>query len=102
MEEIKIEPVEIRSPSNERLKMEHDMHHVDEVYDNTWTSCCIEMDKRATVYFTQLGIILAVMIFAVYQLLTITDCDKSTGYMGLLTLLLGYVLPSPTMRVGKK
>jgi hypothetical protein len=102
MEEIKIEPVEILSPSNERLKIEHDMHHVDEVYDNTWTSCCLKMDKRATLFFSQLMIVVSVMVFCVFQLLTIDDCEKSNGYMGLLTLLLGYVLPSPTMRVGKK
>ena len=42
MEEIQIQPVEIRSPSNERLKIEHDMHHVDEVYENTWNELLLK------------------------------------------------------------
>ena len=60
-----------------------------------WRSMCPTMDRNATVYFTQIGIITGIMAFAIYKLTTNETCEAQQAYMGLLTILIGLVLPSP-------
>ena len=66
--------------------------------DNTWKSCCYEMNKNAVQYFTTIGIICGIMSFAIYKLSTNESCESQTAYMGLLTLLLGILSPSPAFK----
>ena len=61
-----------------------------------WKSCCgLELDKNAVVYFTQIGIICGIMIFAIYKLATDRSCESQTVYLALLSSLTGLVLPGP-------
>jgi hypothetical protein len=64
-------------------------------YDNTWTSCCIQMDKRAAMFFSQLAISLITIFFCLYQLINVDTCEAQSLYSSLLTLVLGVYLPSP-------
>jgi len=64
-------------------------------YENTWSSCCMTIDRRATTFFTQVFIIILILIFCIYQLITLTDCEPQQAYLGLLTLLIGILIPSP-------
>ena len=66
---------------------------------NIWKSCCgLELDKNAIQYFTTIGIITGIMGFAIYKLSTNESCESQTAYMGLLTLLLGILSPSPMFK----
>jgi hypothetical protein len=87
----------VESPSIQREIMEHKLQHEDQVYQNTWQSCCLTLDKRATQYFSQLTIIVLILLFCIYQLLTLQDCEPQQAYLGLLTLLIGLVIPTPQM-----
>ena len=66
--------------------------------DNTWKSCCYEMNKNAVQYFTTIAIICGIMGFCIYKLSTDESCAGQTAYMGLLTLLLGILSPSPAFK----
>ena len=67
--------------------------------DNIWKSCCgLELDKNAVQYFTTIGIICAIMSFAIYKLCIDESGANQTAYMGLLTLLLGILSPSPMFK----
>ena len=66
--------------------------------DNTWHSFCMTMDKNAVQYFTTIGIISGIMACSIYKLTTNESCEAQTAYMGLLTLLLGILSPSPVFK----
>ncbi len=67
--------------------------------DNTWKSCCgLELDQHAVVYFTTVGIISGIMIFAIYKLTTNESCEVQTVYMSLLTMLIGILAPNPQFK----
>ena len=67
--------------------------------ENTWKSCCLLVDRRALIFFSQLGISISVMALCIYQLITHHDsCDSNQLYTGILTMLIGIHLPSPKMR----
>ena len=63
-----------------------------------WRSMCLTMDKNVVQYFTTIIIICGIMAFAIYKLSTNESCENQTAYMGLLTLLLGILAPSPAFR----
>jgi hypothetical protein len=63
--------------------------------NNEWHSCCLVLDRRAIQYFTQIAIICGIMIFTIYQLCTIESCESQSVYIGLLTMLIGVLVPSP-------
>ena len=63
-----------------------------------WRSMCLTMDKNAVQYFTTIGIITGIMGFSIYKLSTNESCESQTAYMGLLTLLLGLIAPSPAFK----
>lgn len=66
--------------------------------NGVWRSCCFQADVKAIQYFTQVLIITCVMSLCVYQLITNASCEAQTGYMGLLTLLLGLLVPAPRIK----
>ncbi len=66
--------------------------------DNTWKSCCLSMDRRAVQYFTQLAVISSVMSLCIYKLATDSSCEVQTSFTGLLTLLIGVLVPSPKFK----
>ena len=97
--------------SNEVLienKIENDkktLSHIEELKfrrDNFWKSCCsLIIDKRATVFFTQVGVGTTVIIFSMVKLSTSSgyECtgDDPSIFIGLISLVLGWFVPSPTM-----
>tara|TARA_R110000787_G_scaffold1972_2_gene8207 strand:+ start:3785 stop:4120 length:336 start_codon:yes stop_codon:yes gene_type:complete len=67
-------------------------------YDDHWESCCgIILDRRATVFFSQLVIASVVIIFCIYQLINSITCEADSLYSGMLTLIIGIYLPSPSL-----
>ena len=65
--------------------------------ENHWESCCIRIDKRAVLFFSQLMISLIIIFFCIYQLVILPDCESKTPFMGLLTLVIGVWVNPPTM-----
>jgi hypothetical protein len=57
-----------------------------------WRSCCVEMDSRALLFFSQLVISLLVLLFCVQQIASLADSEwaKMTA-----TFIIGVWLPSP-------
>ena len=87
-----------KSPSLEKLEMEHKIEMDEKEQENTWRSCCYDCNKNAVMYFTTISIIVGIMVFCIYKLSTNESCENQTAYMGLLTLLLGILSPSPVFK----
>lgn len=91
------EIIDTSSPRTKKKILQHEIKAEDVKYENTWESCCIKMDKRAIQYFSQLALIAGVMGFCVNQLVVLHDCESQTAYLGLLTLLIGILVPNPKL-----
>ena len=66
--------------------------------DNLWRSCCLIMDRRMIVFFSQLVIGIAVISFSFVQLARNNDCESNQLYVGLVTMIIGIFLPSPRVK----
>jgi hypothetical protein len=85
--------IDLEEPNAEKKKLE--LKLAEKKYENTWESCCLKTDKRAVVYFTQMIVICGIMGFSISQLIRINSCEGQQAYMGLLTLLIGLLMPNP-------
>lgn len=84
--------------SLEKKIAEHKISIEDEIYNDTWKSCCMELDRRAVQYFTQIIIIGGIMSFTIVQLTRLNTCEGQQAYLGLLTLLIGILIPHPQFK----
>ena len=63
-----------------------------------WRSCCLQVDRRAVIFFSQLTISISIIIFCMTQLwIHHDDCDKNQLYTGILMTIVGVHLPQPKM-----
>jgi hypothetical protein len=92
------QPEEVRLKVLEyKLKEKTDNRQFD--HDNRWRSCCgMVLDRRLVMYSTQMTMIGLTMMFCVRQLTILDTCNDQQSYIGLLTLLLGLVIPSPSTK----
>ena len=72
--------------------------HQIEVEDNKWQSCCLTLDKNFVQFFTHMSILLLIIVFCIYKLVVQNDCESQRGYMGLLTFILGILMPQPKIK----
>lgn len=66
--------------------------------ETTWKSCCVLVDRSAVVFFSTLSISLIVIAFCIFQLIRLEDCQSQSTYLGLLGLIIGVWLKSPTFK----
>ena len=67
-------------------------------HDNTWQSCCFQADKRFVTYIVQILFMIALFVFCVNRIVFFQgECSDQTVYIGLISGLIGWVLPSPTI-----
>lgn len=90
-----VSSVRFGTPKTQRRVLDHEFKMQEEQQRNIWESMCLRVDRRAVQYFCQIIIITSIMIFAGYQLIHLQECDQQQSYLGLLTLLIGLVLPNP-------
>ena len=91
-----------RSPSIVKRTLEHKIEMENKDHDDTWNSCCFQLDRRAVEYFTQVGIIAFTSGFSIYQLVSLKSCEGQQAYMGLLTLMIGILCPGPKFGTSPK
>lgn len=65
---------------------------------NFWKSCCgAVMDRRAVQFFVQLGVGSVVITFCMVKICVAPEGENTTVYFSLLSALVGYFIPSPTL-----
>lgn len=77
------------------LEQEHRFKIEDEQYKDRWESCCLVLDRRAVQFFTQIAIIAGTIGFCIIQLYKNETCETQQTYIGLLTMLIGILIPGP-------
>ena len=82
----------------EDKQIEHTFEVEDKKLDTTWKSCCLVLDKHFTQYITQMMILLLIIIFCIVQLTLKDDCNNQRAYVGLLTFIVGILMPQPKIK----
>lgn len=106
MNEIKIDAVATNVGEielTEEMKKKIILHKIElenKKIRNTWESCCIKLDRRAVQYFTQIFIMTGIMAFSVGMLFKNETCEAQQAYLGLLTLMVGLIIPNPKFKDG--
>ena len=67
-----------------------------DIDDKTWKSGCLIIDRKAVVFFSTLTISLIVIGFCIFKLTYSESCEAQNTYIGLLTLVLGIWIRSPS------
>ena len=66
-------------------------------HETTWRSCCLTVDKRALLYFGQMGVGILIIAFCISMLIMDDSCNSFARYSPLLTLVVGIMLPAPKL-----
>ena len=82
----------------EEEQITHNFKIQDIEAENSWKSCCLVLDKRFVQFFAQMLVIMLIIIFCVVQLSRLDDCNNQRAYVGLLTFIIGIMLPQPTIK----
>ena len=78
-------------------KIEVDNQERKFAHETGWRSCCWTVDKRALLYFGQMGVVILIIAFLHTMLATDDSCDSFARYSPLLTLVVGIMLPAPKL-----
>ena len=86
------------SPSTEArcISIQTDDKNIE--YQNNWKSCCFTLDRKATVYFSQLFVCVGIIFFCCLQMVRLENCEAQQLYSSLLTMVIGILIPSPSIR----
>ena len=81
---------------NHKIHVEDNQIEFEHKYQ--WTSCCLRVDKRALLFFTQATFSAGIAGFCIAMLIANQDCDTFARYSPLLGLVIGVWLPSPQLK----
>lgn len=70
-----------------------DVEHIPRRY--IWRSCCLLLDSRAVLFFSQLAISIVIMLFCIRQMVVLEDTDAQKNYGILLSFMIGLWFPAP-------
>jgi hypothetical protein len=65
--------------------------------DRRWVLCCVEVDRELVQCIVEIVFTLLVSTFCMIQLHRLHDCESQQLYSGILTFIIGIVIPQPTM-----
>ena len=63
----------------------------------TWKSCCLTVDKKAALFFSQMGVAVTIIGFCIGMLVSNPDCDTFSRWGPLLSFVVGILLPAPRL-----
>ena len=62
---------------------------------NELKSCCFKIDHNAARFFSQIFVLIGLIVYSAVMLVANEDCNSQRNYSSILTLCLGAFLPSP-------
>jgi hypothetical protein len=81
--------------SQNKTMLEHRIKIEDEKIENTWICCSgSSIDRRGVLFGVRTVIVCGVIVFCINRLVVLPLCDANQ-FLGLLTFLVGLIIPSP-------
>ena len=75
----------------------NDLERSQTLYENELKSCCFKIDHHAARFFSQIFVLIGLIIYSAVMLVVNEDCNSQRNYSSILTLCLGAFLPSPKL-----
>lgn len=69
----------------------------DRTYNDKWESCCLTIDRRAALFFTQLSLGLITIIFSMVKLIYAAPNENTNVWVAMLTGTTAWFFPAPSM-----
>ena len=90
-------------PDNEEIKEGGEDLELQRTYSERkanvmWRSCCVELNRDFTIFFTKYIMLLGLMVFFSYSLHESETCEDKNLFQSLLMLVLGISVPNPKLR----
>lgn len=60
--------------------------------------CCANIERQTIDFAIRMVMIFIILLFAMIQVLRIADVNQKQIYFGIITSILGYLIPSPTLK----
>ena len=95
VEEVAITIPEFIHQQHEDELHDQELQYQHEMQAQQWKSCCFQLHKDSTTYFTSVSILGIVIIFCIVQLFR--DANNSCVYIPILSLCLGVFIKSPSL-----
>ena len=81
-----------------RLAQINDLHHKFMTRNVRWKCCCFSATKGLIQFTVETFFSLIVIIFCIIQLILLMDCESQQLYSGILSFVLGILIPQPNIR----
>lgn len=65
---------------------------------NLPNGCCNDVDRQTIDFAIRMMMILLILIFSMVQVWRVNDVNQKQIYFGIITSILGYLIPSPTLK----
>lgn len=85
----------IKNTDLERSQTLYRVEEEEKPLRNELKSCCFKIDHNAARFFSQIFVLIGLIIYSAVMLVVNTDCNSQRNYSSILTLCLGAFLPSP-------
>lgn len=82
----------------ERVRSINKLNEKYSTMDIRWKSCCFYIDKGLLQFIFETVFALGVIIFCIIQMIRLPDCESQQLYSGILTFVIGILVPQPTLR----
>jgi len=63
-----------------------------------YESCCGNIDKECFDFVVRMIFIFSVLLFSMIQVMVVKDTNQHQIYLSIITSILGYMIPSPSLR----
>ena len=94
-----IEPQKKETDLEQSQIIEKEVTHREKRSDNEnrneLKSCCFKIDHNAARFFSQIFVLIGLIVYSAVMLVVNEDCNSQRNYSSILTLCLGAFLPSP-------
>ena len=92
-----IEPQKKETDLEQSQIIEKEVTHREKRSDNMneLKSCCFKIDHNAARFFSQIFVLIGLIVYSAVMLVVNEDCNSQRNYSSILTLCLGAFLPSP-------
>jgi hypothetical protein len=89
---------EYRKRHRERISRINNLYEKYMGMDERWKSCCFYIDKGLVQFVVESFFAIQVILFCIVQMIRLPDCESQQLYSGILTLVIGILVPQPTLR----
>ena len=81
-----------------RLEKINTLHEKYTTMDTRWRCCCVSTNKSLIQFMVETLLSIQIIVFCIVQMIRLPDCESQQLYSGILGLVIGILVPQPSIR----